>query len=303
MSFTNALKIFLQYQLSSFLWLVFNPMGLVQTLRQAIGQCIAIVRSISAGVQYDETAVFALPLEGTWKAVNGGVHKQTSHSWDLIAQRYAYDFVVTDEAGKTHRQKGHRPEDYFAFGKPILAAGDGIVVQAQHSIRDYPQAGSGWIDIKTPDIRGNYVVIQHGPALYTLYAHLRAGSIQVQPGQTVVRGQKIGECGHSGHSSEPHLHFQLQDRMDFYTAVGLPVRFMNFEREQNGVRECVEQGFVERDQIVHAVDACARGITESVEFVRPSFKDLVVNVFTLFLMMLGIWVLVMRLVEVVQNAL
>ncbi|MCS6994017.1 MAG: hypothetical protein N2117_13285 [Anaerolineales bacterium] len=87
MSFTNALKIFLQYQLSSFLWLVFNPMGLVQTLRQAIGQCIAIVRSISAGVQYDETAVFALPLEGTWKAVNGGVHKQTSHSWDLIAQR------------------------------------------------------------------------------------------------------------------------------------------------------------------------------------------------------------------------
>jgi murein DD-endopeptidase MepM/ murein hydrolase activator NlpD len=44
-------------------------------------------------------------------------------------------------------------------------------------------------------------------------------------GQHVARGEEIGRCGHSGHSTEPHLHFQVQDRADFFSSAGVPVVF------------------------------------------------------------------------------
>lgn len=101
MVFVTALKILVEYYLSVFIWTIVNPYGLVQTLRQAIGQCIAIGRSIVRSVVYDDSISFTLPFEGTWKVVNGGIRKQTSHSWTLIGQRYAYDFLVADESGNT----------------------------------------------------------------------------------------------------------------------------------------------------------------------------------------------------------
>ncbi|MCX7841072.1 MAG: M23 family metallopeptidase, partial [Anaerolineae bacterium] len=166
MSFVTALKIFVEYYLSVFIWTIVNPYGLVQTLRQATGQCIAIGRSIVRNGVYDDSMSFTLPFEGTWKVVNGGIRKQTSHSWDLIGQRYAYDFLVADEFGNTCRNSSSKPENYFAFGKPILAALSGIVVDVRDNIRDYHRAGTGWVDIRTPDIRGNYVVIKHDNGTY-----------------------------------------------------------------------------------------------------------------------------------------
>lgn len=58
-------------------------------------------------------------------------------------------------------------------------------------------------------------MIEHAPGIYSLSAHLRQGSILVKAGQAVSAGQKIGECGNSGNSSEPHLHFHLQDNSVF----------------------------------------------------------------------------------------
>lgn len=301
MSFMTVLKIFVEYYLSVFIWTIINPYGLVQNFRQVIGQFIAIGRSIVRGVVYDDIVGFALPFEGTWKVVNGGVRKHTSHSWNLIGQRYAYDFLVVDEFGKTCKNGSSKPEEYFAFGKPVLASLSGIVVDVRSGIRDYHKAGTGWVDIKTPDIRGNYVVIKHDNGTYTLYAHLRAGSINVKRGEKVVTGQKIGECGHSGHSSEPHLHFQLQDRADFYTAISLPVKFTNFERVKGDTQECVESGFVEKDQMVRAVHTCTSGITETADFVKSTIVDLVMNFFILAFTLLGIFVVIARIVEIILN--
>ncbi len=303
MSFITSLKILFEYFVSVFIWSILNPYGLVQTLRQTIGQFIAIVRSIAKGVAYDDTVSFTLPFEGTWKAVNGGISKQTSHSWNLVGQRYVYDFVVVDSFGKTYEYSSRRPQSYFAFGKPILAASNGIVYEVRDNIRDYHRAGTGWIDIKAPDIRGNYVVIKHASDRYTLYAHLKSGSITVKTGETVVTGQKIGECGHTGHSSEPHLHFQLQDRADFFTAVSLPVRFKNFERVVNNTPECVESGFIEKNQIVRQLRSCSSGITEQVDFIRPKMSDLVLNFFILFFTVMGIFVVLARIVEVILKIL
>ena len=76
---------------------------------------------------------------------------------------------------------------------------------------------------------GGHVVIKYAASEYSFLAHLRPGSVTVDPGQRVERGQQVGRCGHSGNSSEPHLHFQVQDHPDFATATSLPVRFDDIE--------------------------------------------------------------------------
>ncbi|MCY7410025.1 MAG: peptidoglycan DD-metalloendopeptidase family protein [Chitinophagales bacterium] len=56
---------------------------------------------------------------------------------------------------------------------------------------------------------GNYVSIVHEGKYYTYYGHLKLNSIIVQTGDSVVAGQKIGEVGSSGYTSDPHLHFEV----------------------------------------------------------------------------------------------
>ena len=75
-----------------------------------------------------------------------------------------------------------------------------------------------------PDGR-NHIIIRHAEGEYGFYAHLIPDSITVEIGDKVGQGDIIGRCGFSGNSSEPPLHFHLQDGPDFYSAMGLPVRF------------------------------------------------------------------------------
>lgn len=44
----------------------------------------------------------------------------------------------------------------------------------------------------------------------------------------------IAKCGNSGNTSEPHLHFQLNDGKSFFASAGLPVRFKNVLATGNG---------------------------------------------------------------------
>ncbi|MCB6543740.1 hypothetical protein LI170_16550, partial [Desulfovibrio desulfuricans] len=68
----------------------------VQSVKQAGGLMVMAVRY--SGKEPDKRTgasreEYALPCEGGWTVVNGGVVKETSHSWDVLTQRYAYDFV------------------------------------------------------------------------------------------------------------------------------------------------------------------------------------------------------------------
>jgi murein DD-endopeptidase MepM/ murein hydrolase activator NlpD len=62
-----------------------------------------------------------------------------------------------------------------------------------------------------------------------IYLYLRRGSIRVRRGDRVTLGQQLAECGNSGNSTEPHLHFQLMDHPSVLLAAGLPMRFRDLE--------------------------------------------------------------------------
>lgn len=79
---------------------------------------------------------------------------------------------------------------------------------------------------KSHVLLGNYVLIDHGQSEFSLYAHLKPGSVRVKPGDQVKAGDVIGNLGSSGNSTEPHLHFQITDKPDLAGA-GIPMNFSN----------------------------------------------------------------------------
>lgn len=292
----KQISCFFTYLASTLLWTIANPRGLWQTIAQAGGQIIAVGRQLLQQKQGEPaTAVtFNLPFQGQWKVVNGGVDQQTSHSWSLAAQRYAYDFVMTGADGESYRGEGLTPRDFYCFDQPILAAADGQVVAVRDDVADYGRCQSCWIDWRTRDIRGNFVTIKHAEGVYSVSAHLQRGSIAVVPGEQVQRGRLIGRCGNSGHSTEPHLHFQVQDDPNFFLAVGRPIRFAAFARqpiqegEHVGVETAVAAGFLTKNHLVWPVDTAFE--EDSMAAVQPKWGwgDLLTSVGVFLLGMLGI---------------
>ncbi|WP_161490693.1 M23 family metallopeptidase [Methanonatronarchaeum thermophilum] len=207
-----------------------NPLLMVQDAFQFAGSLIGYIRYKGAvpEADYKLKANYRLPVEGTWTVVNGGLTKENSHSWFPLTQRYAYDYVITDDKGQTHPDNASTAvEEYYCYNEPVLAPADGVVVDILDS--DFESQHAGISHPLKRDIRGNYVTIQHASNEYSSLVHLVPGSIEVNIGDHVKQGQQIARCGHSGNSSEPHLHFQLQDSPTFETAAALPVQFNNIQ--------------------------------------------------------------------------
>lgn len=79
-----------------------------------------------------------------------------------------------------------------SMGSPVVAADEGTVITA------------GWSNVGY----GNMILIRHPDGFVTLYAHL--SRIDVNYGDYVARGQRIGAVGSTGRSTGPHLHFEIQ---------------------------------------------------------------------------------------------
>jgi hypothetical protein len=274
--------------LSQLCMVLLNPRGMWQAIKQSVGQVTAPLRWMRQGSPLlEDIPALSLPFHGEWKTANGGVDKPHSHSWGLVSQRYAYDFLIEDEQGKTFRTSGKTPDDYFCWGQDILSPADGVVVAIENSVRDYSRA-SMWTDWMTSSIVGNFVVIQHAERVYSLSAHLQKNSVCVKTGDRVERGQAIGKCGHSGNSTEPHLHFQLQDRADFFDCVGLPIVFANAQIREKETITAFEETHVRRGQFVKTVSTflpqkIERGVADI------QIKDILMSLLSSFLTLLGIF--------------
>lgn len=142
-----------------------------------------------------------LPFYGQW-TVSQAHNGEHTHKEDW---RFAWDFVITDENDKQHKGQGNRTEDYHCYGKKVIAPADGSIQEINDGIEDNAIG-----DVNLSQNWGNSIVIKHSEYLYSQVSHLKSGSIKVNKGDVVRKGQLLGIVGNSGRSPYPHLHFQLQ---------------------------------------------------------------------------------------------
>ena len=188
------------------------------------------------------------PVRGRWVPVNSPADKVPSHGTHEAGQTYAIDLVYHPDAsvewkGVRPGPVARRPEAFPGFGMPVYAVADGVVVHSGGGQRDHwsrnSVAGVAYL-LAESQVRqvvsmltlstarfllGNHLVVDIGGGVYAVYAHLRRGSPKVRAGDRVRAGQPLAECGNSGNTSEPHLHFHLMDRAGPGMALGLPFTF------------------------------------------------------------------------------
>jgi len=143
-----------------------------------------------------------LPFWGEWTVTQG--HDGTFTHKDEWGK--AFDFMILDDEGKSYQSGGLSCEDYYCFGKPVTAPADGFVVETINHIEDNPVG-----EVNTTHNWGNSIVIQHVPGIYAQLSHLKKDSLKVKKGDYVKSGDVLAQCGNSGRSPYPHLHFQIQN--------------------------------------------------------------------------------------------
>lgn len=201
---------------------------------------------IPAAVAEAAPVAIAPPVRGgPWLAMEGpGNH--LSHHWGgmvaiggmrTIPQRFAIDWFKLD--ARNHSLRGTHDglaattdADWIGYDQPVLAVGDGVVVDARDGIPNgKPMAPlAPPEDLTARTLYGNFVVLRIAPGVYAHYAHLKTGSLTVRTGQRVRRGAVIGRLGQTGAAGAPHLHFHLSNRPGFEGSEGVPFVIGAFTR-------------------------------------------------------------------------
>ena len=206
-----------------------------QAVMQAAGLIYAAIKYRKKYVEsidhFTPKVEYILPFAGEWYTANGGITKNTSHSWDILAQRFAYDFIIVDEKGGSYHGDKKDLQSYYCYGKDILAPADGLVVSFKNDFPDCRIMNDGQTDPESPDIGGNRITIKHAANEYSTICHLMPKSVIVEIGQRVRKGEVVAKCGNSGNTTEPHVHFQVQNTAHFYSCMGLPVFFGNIQKK------------------------------------------------------------------------
>ena len=94
-------------------------------------------------------------------------------------------------------------------GVPVLASADGVVKGVRDGVTDIFASQGKPEDVKGREC-GNGVVIDHGDGWETQYCHLKQNSISVFQGQSVTRGERLGDVGFSGLADFPHVHLSVR---------------------------------------------------------------------------------------------
>jgi urea transporter/murein DD-endopeptidase MepM/ murein hydrolase activator NlpD len=142
-----------------------------------------------------------LPFMGEWSVTQAHSGEHTHKGiW-----RHAWDFEIKDEKGKTFSGKGASLTDYYCYKKPVIAPADGWVEEIVDQVEDNQPN-----EVNLEHNWGNTIILRHADGLYSKLSHLQKGSFTVEKGGFVKKGDRLGLCGNSGRSPEPHIHFQIQ---------------------------------------------------------------------------------------------
>ncbi len=218
--------IFLEYTLPRF------PLTLLHELTMEIKGKTELISGAALTITKQKPVVLGAPLKGgPWAAVyhpdwQRG-HRRVIYTIDgkaRIPGRYAIDFILLDEQG--HYTKGDENEinSWYGYGADVLAVKEGVVSSVKNDFAEsttLKHHSSYTADKAT----GNFISIDIGDGKFVFYEHLKPGSIRVQPGQKVKKGQVIASLGFTGQTTGPHLHFHLADANSPLGAEGVPFVF------------------------------------------------------------------------------
>jgi murein DD-endopeptidase MepM/ murein hydrolase activator NlpD len=212
-------------QLTASLSVLSDLMSVQSDITSQLSDVIAQIQSAQNGVQDqapDVTAALAALLESqtqdlilrsnqaAWSQAHIGVGlAMMTHilptgkpivgltlSWPMAGAKVTQRFGPTDffmEPPLGPYRHFHAGVDMAApFGTTVMSAADGVVVAVGHTRVGY----------------GNYVVVAHGGGIMTLYGHLLETNVEV--GDKVLRGQRVGLEGSTGWSTGAHVHFELR---------------------------------------------------------------------------------------------
>lgn len=170
-------------------------------------------------MDYQTISSLILPFHGTWLVSNGGRTPETnthnrSPEQGPQNQLFAYDFRMESTGKET------KLEEFLVFGREVLAPGDGQVVQIiDGSIDVLPGERDRNVGV------GNAIIIDHQNGEFSVLCHFKHNSIKVHVGDKVQQGDVIGLCGNTGNTTQPHIHFHLQDGQLMHKAHALPAQF------------------------------------------------------------------------------
>ena len=206
------------------------------------------LHGVAVALPYQPTIVIAPPLRGgrNWLVSEGSGNPHSHHWGSLLAlngvvtipQRYAIDFVGLNGRGHAleappKKLQDSANADWFGYDADVLAVADGVVRDVRDGQPDGRPLSSHVesTDLTARGLYGNFVVLEIAPGVFAHYAHLRPGSVRVQAGQHVSRGEVLAHLGDSGNSAAPLLHFHISDKPVFEESEGLPFRIARFTEQ------------------------------------------------------------------------
>lgn len=195
-----------------------------------------VVTGARVPVDGEPPVILGPPLRGgPWTAVYDPSwergHRRVVYAVDgraRIPGRFAVDWILLDEHGHLARGDDDVIDNWYGYGADVLAVADGVVVAARD---DMPESAtvSGHPSHPLEDATGNYIALDIGGGRFAFYEHLKSGSVRVNVGERVRRGQVIGAVGFTGHSTGPHLHFHVSDTNSPLGAEGVPFVLERFD--------------------------------------------------------------------------
>lgn len=219
----------------AFICLAFDGAGAVPeslSPRVLVGDSVAEGPTI--GTRHTNLKVLAPPVTGmSWVADNGpSLHSH--HRTGLfvaggrahLSRRFAIDWTQEDEQGEMYSGDARDVRSYYSYGEKVFAVADAVVVSAKDGLPDnIPRTAAGFdtaVPITMENVAGNAIVLDLGDGQFAYYAHMKPGSVRVEAGDRVKRGQWLGQIGNLGDARWPHLHFQVTAGADILASEGLP---------------------------------------------------------------------------------
>lgn len=162
-----------------------NKQESIEEYEAMIAEQDELIKELEAAVLAEQKKILA--QQGTVTIYDGGQFKFPLASYTRISDDYGWRIHPI-----LNTKQFHNGVDFAApKGTAIYAAYDGEVVAATYS-----------------STMGNYVMLNHGSGLYTIYMH--ASALYCSKGDVVVRGETIAAVGTTGRSTGNHLHFSVR---------------------------------------------------------------------------------------------